>query len=336
MKKRKDGRYRISITENGKKTYFYGFSQREAQEKRDLYLSRDKTFYFDKVADEWFDQHESNIRYNTAESYIAPLKDCKAYFGETDIKEIKASDILKFLTSIKLKGYATQSIKLRHIVLNLIFDYAISKDIVDNNISRLVKCPTSKKAKREELSAEDIKKVVNSNCLLAKLLLYTGCRIGEAAALCFEDIDFQNERININKEVIWHGNNPHVEKMTKTDSGTRIIPLLFPLKEALEKIPNKQGYIFSKDGQPLKRSSLRGILENFSKEIGSNITAHQFRHSFSTSMFYAGVDVKSAAGIMGHSKTELMLNLYTHLRQKYHSIQLYFHQYFFALNVCKD
>ena len=210
--------------------------------------------------------------------------------------------------------YATHTIQLRQIALNLILDYACRKDYVQVNVSRLVSAPKSHTTQRQELTQEQIKKVLNSDFLLPKLILYTGLRKAEALALLTDDIT-DDGYITVNKEVVYKSNTPVVVHTTKTQSGNRLVPIPKELAQTLK--TNMSGYIFSPDGsKPFSRRNYNTYWNKFTDYMGEQITAHQLRHSFSTQMFYAGVDVKTAAAIMGHSKVDMMLNRYTHLRNK--------------------
>lgn len=48
-------------------------------------------------------------------------------------------------------------------------------------------------------------------------------------------------------------------------------------------------------------------------KISQDITTHMFRHTYATSLYYAGVDVKTAQYLLGHASIEMTMNIYTHL-----------------------
>jgi integrase len=48
-------------------------------------------------------------------------------------------------------------------------------------------------------------------------------------------------------------------------------------------------------------------------QVIHGLTAHVFRHNYATMLYYAGVPVKDAQILMGHSNIKITLDIYTHL-----------------------
>ena len=71
--------------------------------------------------------------------------------------------------------------------------------------------------------------------LPAVVYLCTGERRGEACAIQLRDIDFEENLIDVSKSVEFIGNRPHIT-VTKTEAGVRTVPLLSPLKQALQQL----------------------------------------------------------------------------------------------------
>lgn len=46
-----------------------------------------------------------------------------------------------------------------------------------------------------------------------------------------------------------------------------------------------------------------------------HFTAHMLWHTYASTLYNAGVDVKSAQQFLGHSSLEMTLGVYTHLRK---------------------
>lgn len=321
MKKRADGRYVRCKEYAGKgRKYFFGYSEDEVIAKQNAFeksLNEDaqKRTTLNHWADEWWEAHQQEIKYNTVQCYIKPLDDIKTKFGDKFIAEIKASEIKAFFLDMKKENYARQTVKLRQIVLSQIYDFAIENDIAIPNIAKAIKIPNNLKTKKVSgISKDEIKTIKDSEDLFANFLLFTGTRRNEALAIKWENIDFKNNTINIDSALVWVNNKPVVES-TKTTSGLRTIPLLNPLKKLLQKQKKQSGYIFNINGLPLEKKHSATAWNKFKAKTNLDITAHQLRHTFITNMFYGGIDVKTAQSIAGHSRVETMLNIYTDLNK---------------------
>lgn len=213
MKKRKDGRYLKVVTINGKRLYFYSSKTTEQQAERDInrqilaYTKQEERGkLFSEVAEEWEEEHFPKIEYNTAKRYKILLSHAVEEFDDRYIKEIQPIDIEQYLDYYVTRDYATKTIKDQLSIVRLVFKYAYIKGYVENDPTRYISPPKGKSAiKRQPLTEEETEAVKNSlNCsfgLFPYFLLYTGLRKGEALALQFKDIDFDNKEINVYKSV---------------------------------------------------------------------------------------------------------------------------------------
>ena len=53
--------------------------------------------------------------------------------------------------------------------------------------------------------------------------------------------------------------------------------------------------------------------ENKVIAISQDITPHTFRHTYATMLYYAGVDIKTAQYLLGHSSIKVTMDIYTHI-----------------------
>lgn len=326
MKKRSDGYYQKKIVINGKTRFIYAKSVKELDQKimkatQEPQKENSSSKRFGYWADAWWIMHRDTIKVNTQVCYTKPLADCKEYFKDYKIDEIKPVDVSKYIKEQIDKGYARQTVKVRHIVLSKIFDYAILNGIVTANPVSVVEIPKGLSHNdREGLTEKQIEKVNRSNNLFALFLLYTGMRRNEALAIRWEDIDFKTNVITVNKQVLWQtAAPPEIIDTTKSKSGNRAVPLLKPLAERLlkEKIhANQCSYIFSYNGGIMTKSGYKSLWREVKRDCEDDtITAHQFRHAYITMLWASGIDAKTAQSLAGHAKVEIMLDIYTHLNK---------------------
>ena len=297
-----------------KRKEIYAHSQKELDNKikqalldanREIEKALNPTF--NMIADEWNEVHEKEVSYYTHNGYQAPLQDLKDRFGNELIKEITPFELQQLINTLGNQGYAKHTIALRKIVASLVFDYAIINGYIKYNPATSIKIPKNAPSNKRELpSDEDIEKVKQSLDkpfgLFAYFILYTGCRRGEALALKYEDIDFRNNTIDINKVVVFENGKAKICNRAKSKSGVRQIPLLVPLKNILNS--NSKGYIFNYSGELLTLSQFNIRWKNYVKTANVKLTPHQLRHAFATICFDAGLSPKDASQILGHSKIE--------------------------------
>ena len=145
------------------------------------------------------------------------------------------------------------------------------------------------------------------------IALSTGMRIGEINALEWDDIDFVNKKIRVNKTLQYISTIGIIEKEPKTKKSKRIIDveqdllnLLCEYSKEQEKnkklldyywhkeitLKNEKGNDFTKknnkiftqwDGKPIFPQTFGQWLKKFQKKHNlSNYTPHSFRHTYAT------------------------------------------------------
>lgn len=320
---RSDGLHESIRTINGKRVAFRGRSDREVDRKILEYrekLDAGRTVL--EVCDEWQRTRESEISEGTRLSYKYRVRTLTDELGDRPIKEIKPLDISRLLLRMKERGSAGGTIELQLTVCKQIFSWAVLHGDIDISPATEVKKPKgTMKGVRGSLTAEQIRTVSKyrgEGWLLGFLLMYTGLRRGELMALRYEDIDRKAGTIAVRRKVNYAYHPPKIEEQTKTASGMRVIPLLSPVRNVLQK--ERLGLIFhNKNGGPLDSTAIDRLWEKFLEGTGlkgpegKKITPHWLRHTYATICYDAGVDVKSAAAFLGHKDEQITMEIYTHL-----------------------
>lgn len=179
------------------------------------------------------------------------------------------------------------------------------------------------------------------------VLLWTGLRVGEITGLRWCDIDFEDETININHTLVYYSRGKEngcsfAINTPKTEAGKRTVPMLPKVKEAflLEKNYQEQNEIKCNaivDGytdfifinrfggvqhQGTLNKALRRIIRDCNYDVLDNrknnqevtllpkFSNHSLRHTFTTRMCEAGVNIKAMQDILGHADAETTLDIY--------------------------
>lgn len=329
MTRRKDGRWQKIITINGKRKTFYSKEPTEKRAERDIqrqlldYSEKEENgITFAKAAEMWSREHFETLEANSLKMYKPCKRAAVEMLGDKHIKDIKSLDIRQTLNKYAAQGYAQKTVKDRLLVINLIFKYAILNGYADNNPCQFVEVPKGlKKTKRTAPAPVDRNTIMQTidtlDGFFACFLMMTGCRRGEALALTYGDIDFENKTISINKTVEWIGNVPRIKDHTKSESGMRKIPLHDELIKRLDKNAKKADLVFPNyNGELLSNSNVTRMWKRYCKQTGISVTPHQLRHQYATYLYEAGVDVKAAQYLMGHANIQTTMDIYTHLSEE--------------------
>lgn len=166
--------------------------------------------------------------------------------------------------------------------------------------------------------------VIFFDYVLYSLLLATGCRFGELAALDWSDIDLEGATISISK-------NYHrlVDKVgtPKSKAGYRIISIDPKTVNLLKLYKVRQGQIFREAGAeaptvvfstPTKErpnlATRQEFLDRRCKEVGiPRFTFHAFRHTHASLLLNAGISYKELQYRLGHSTLAMTMDIYGHL-----------------------
>ena len=194
---------------------------------------------------------------------------------------------------------------------------------------------------------------------LFTVMLWTGMRVGETTGLRWCDIDLDKGLIHVNHTLANYSTSTQTQGIftinhTKTRAGTRTIPMLPMVKEAflLQKelleecniestsvIDGYSDFIFvGQHGRVLRQASLNNVLRDIIAECnkailknnldGEDVTilpdfsSHTLRHTFTTRMCEAGVNIKVMQDILGHANVETTLQIYADATDEFKESEL--------------
>ena len=316
---RPDGLFEKSMTINGKRVVFRGRTEKEINQKMLEYQEqKERGELFSVIAEQWREEHFETLSPNTLKGYTPACRRAIEFFGDYSIKDIAPADVKKYLASFP-KTWAQKTYRNHMLVLNQIFNYAAANGEIETNPAEYVQIPKGlKKTYRRAPTPEEIEGIKKGLSLSFGLfpffLLYTGCRLGEALAIQYKDIDRKAGKIHITKSVYFTHNQPGI-KQPKTEKGIRDVVLLDVLADVLPKGKPNQ-YLFG-GNQPFTKSEFDSRLKRYKQEAGlPEITPHMLRHGYATILHEAGIDPKDAQVLLGHAQLSTTMDIYTHITEK--------------------
>jgi len=362
----KNGSYRLRVSNgfdiNGKRKYYNKTvtcsSKREAEKELSKFItsieggctySASKTT-LNEFSKKWLETYvKPNLSPTTYQSYKEKLeKHILPYLGSKRLDKIKPLDIdnLYNILSTKLtnrkdengnfKPLSPASIHRAHEIISSIFSTAYRWDLVPYNPCTKVTKPKYKRTKMTCYDKETSKKLINKlletaplkyKCFVT-LAMLGGFRRGEIVGLHWDDIDFKNKKITINRSVYYLGHKGVNEKTTKTDSSNRTIVIsgiCFDLlrhwraqqskmRLALgDKWQGAKNIFTTDDGRIMNPSTGPKWFSEFLKKNGfPHIRFHDLRHTFATLLISYNVDVKTVSHKLGHASATTTMNFYVH------------------------
>lgn len=267
----------------------------------------------------WLDEYaKPKLSLKTIQGYKDYLNNrIIPYFGNIKLKDIKAYNIQQFLNSLT-NELSTCSIKKYKALLSVMLNTAVKWQIIDFNPCIYVDLPKGQNNKvipvfltKEEantllncLHIEDLKYQI-----IVRLALQCGMRRSEIVGLTWNDIDFTNNTININKTLSYLKGQGQIVANTKNESSKRIIYANEDLIRLICTLPKNSNFLFNKEhidditkwfNRFLKRHNLK------------HMRFHDLRHTHATLLISNGVNMKTVSTRLGHSSINTTLNLYTH------------------------
>ena len=263
--------------------------------------------------------------------------------GSRSIDSIKPSDAKEWAVRMKEKGYGFKTISNYKRSLKASFYMAIEDDYVRKNpfdfqLSEVIDDDSESRQALSEEQEEKLLSFVRKDRVYQKyydaivILLKTGLRISELCGLTRQDIDFENEVIHVNHQLLYSKEIGYYIETPKTKSGVRDVPMSEEVKQAFKRIMAERkktepiaidgysGFLFlNRKGYPMTNAYYTVTFSNLTKKYNKyhedslpKITPHILRHTFCTRLANRNMNPKSLQYIMGHSNISITLNLYAH------------------------
>ncbi len=261
------------------------------------------------------------------------------YFGHMKLKDIHPPTINNFFATYTIKTkkekqpLSNTTGKKLLTILQSIFKFATTQEYLKESPCRNIILPkkqvTGKKLKH--VAPDDLSEFLgyfegySMLNTFVKLLLHTGMRSGEALALQWDSIDFNNNLIYIRYNLSDVGGK-HELTSTKTATSTRTICMNNDLKELLLIHYEEQNKLIQMLGNTFEHpemtfTSLTGgykdrgaMLKSFKSVLEDTkfnyMTLHMLRHTNATLLVNNGVDLKIISSHLGHSEINITANTY--------------------------
>lgn len=313
------------------------YNKIEAKKEKQVQENDTSSITFWEIQDKFLDISKETIKIRTnASRQSAKLKIREHISKETLLNEVTAP----FISSILEQLYYKENYSYSYIVsiksgINLVLDYAVSKEYIENNpmakvkIKKKIETLEQREKKRNKyLEQSELKDVIKQmevidkpTALLIEFMALTGLRFGECVGIQFKDIQDDTLHISGSYDPV-----SQTKTTTKNIYSDRKISLSNRSCEILSKMiennklfrPSREkpnSYVFtSKSGKPF---DLKTIGERLAKiTIDKKLTTHVFRHTHIALLTELGIPLKAIMERVGHNNPNTTLSIYSHVTDK--------------------
>lgn len=292
-----------------------------------------KKIKFEKAVDEYLEINKLKLKMNSYRSMNNRITNCiLPYFKNKYIHKISTRDYINWQLEISKKNYSIRYKKNLHVCFVTFLNYCIKNYGIKQNVAQIVGNFRETEYIEEKIHIWDTNMFntyisnINENDIIHKCIIeflyLTGVRLGEATALTYNDIDFTNNTIHINKNMTRYidSNGKRIITTPKTKKSIRTISFnnyiknsLLELKKYYEK---EYGYfknqLFIFGGiKPMSFTTLERKKNYYCKLANvPQIKIHDLRHSHACLLFQNNVPIDEISFRLGHSSISMTTDIY--------------------------
>ncbi|AYC29677.1 tyrosine-type recombinase/integrase [Paenisporosarcina cavernae] len=299
---------------------------------------------------------EMKLKPNSVENYrITIKKHVLPVLGKYKLRSLTPHVLQEFLNNKIREGYSYKTVSIIKGILTkslrqAVYPYKFINETPMQYVELIMsqeRKPTKEKLK---ILTENDLKVLFSNIkeghafyIPFMIGYFCGVRVGELCGLEWKHIDFREGTVTIEQQMTKEyyqtkdGKNKalFVVSSPKSKASYREIAVSDSLLEILKKERTKQkenqlryGEHYAKDsqydfvckkenGESYTPNVIKWITRRFIKEeLGIDFNYHSLRHTLATTLIENGVETKTVQSMLGHSRSSITQDTYTHLTEK--------------------
>lgn len=319
---------------------------------------------FEKYAQYFLElKQRTGVKHRTIVRYRELLERINPAIGHFKLADLKPQHLNSFYEQLSKDGMnkstggklSNKTIIEHHRLIRTILSQAEKEMLVQYNSASKATPPKMDKKEANYIETEDIERILEyakSESLkwqvAINLLVFTGCRRGEIMGLKWNKIDFQNNLITIDTNLLYSTEKGIYQDTPKTEQSKRKINVPSSVIELIKTYKREQnlkrlqmgsawfdtGFVFTQEnGGPMHPDTLTDYCTKFTakynkkiekqnKETGTkapllpHITPHAFRHSQASMLILNGLDCATVSKRLGHAKISTTTDIYSHIMQK--------------------
>lgn len=287
----------------------------------------------------------SNCKKTSFQGYERDIKNhIEPRLGTYKLKNLSPAILQDFLNSKSICGLSKNTISNFYGILSGSLKYAVYPlQYISENPMQYVKMPKFEDVvenysnnKLKIITTQDYMKIIErfplgSTFYMPVVISFnTGLRAGEVCALTWNDIDFENKTLTVNKTEIRLGSRYEIGS-PKTKSSIRVIAIGNTLISALKRHKelqdenrikygeyycNSNNICTKENGEPVNTGSFRYLSRVINYELHIAFNFHSLRHTHATMLIEAGANMKDVQKRLGHAKLSTTMDTYVSVTEK--------------------
>lgn len=302
---------------------------------------------FGEWVESWLEERKATLNHSTYVTYRSQIRrHIKPGLGHWTLSQV-TSDVIQRYINEKLAagrldgggGLSAATVQIQRHIISAAMEEARRRRLVEEkpvasirkerDMEQVVPAYSMEEQFRlttrlKELSCK------NPNYLGPLLSLYTGLRVGELSALQWGDISFEEGLIRVRRTLQRIENVERAPGDPKTcivlgppksPNAVRLLPLTREMmglfRAYRDGLPvecqSKDCFLFRSRGKCVEPRSFERYHERAAQTAGvPKLKFHALRHTFATRAIESGMDIKALSELLGHSNTQITLNIYVH------------------------
>ena len=244
------------------------------------------------------------------------------YFGEKQMNEITAVDIIKWQNALLNQDYKPTYLRMIQNQMTALFNHAEKfYDLKDNPCKKVDKMGRSNAKELNFWTKDEYEQFIQCFSpdeemykIIFQMLFWLGCRVGELLALTSQDIDFENGTVNISKTYYRRNQTDYITP-PKTESSNRKITIPKFLAEEMKDFVDRQYGLTPEDRIfPITDRAIQKKMKQKTEQAKLKpIRVHDLRHSHIALLIEKGMQPLVIAQRVGHDSVNTTMNIYGHL-----------------------
>lgn len=265
---------------------------------------------------DWLKRNEPNYELSTLHGYNSAIfHHLIPQFGALKIADLSVIQVKEWLAKLTCSNKRKNNIL---IPLRRLYEEMYLEGIIDKNPLDRIKNLTVTAREPEPFTLDEIEKILGQLAgqerNLIQFAFWSGLRTSELIALCWQDIDFENNRFYVRRAKV-----RGIIKGTKTSAGARAVILQDQAKQALLNqytytgAANEVVFHDSRKNQAWKNDqSIRKIVWTpaLKKAVVKYREPYQTRHTFASMLLSNGVNPMKVTEQMGHKDWGMIRKVY--------------------------